>query len=91
MIKCYIVKNIESNVVEGIFKKDHFYIAKVSSNNPNTFAVLDDNKNWVSFKYFTRTHNYENHYILYFDIWDEFLIENKKELKEYVSTTKFYN
>jgi hypothetical protein len=28
---------------------------------------------------------------LYFDIWDEFLIENKKELKEYVSTTKFYN
>jgi O-glycosyl hydrolase len=90
MIKCFIVKNVGNKSPEGKFKKDHFYIAKISSNNPNTFAVLDDNKNWVSFKYFTRTHNYENHYILYFDIWDEFLIENKKELNEYVSTTKFY-
>ena len=90
MIKCFIVQNIDNETPEGKFKENSFYIAKVANNKPNSFAVLDDKQNWVSFKYFTRTHNYENHYILYFDIWDEFLIENKKELNKYVPTTKFY-
>lgn len=90
MIKCFIVKNINNETVEGKFEVNSFYIAKVSNNKPNSFAVLDDNKNWISFKYFTRTNNYENHHIMYFDIWDTFLIENKKELNNYVPTTKFY-
>lgn len=91
MIKCFVVKNIDNITNEGDFNVNSFYIAKISSNKPNTFAVLDNDKNWISFKYFTRTCNYNNHYILYFDIWDEFLIENKKELNKYIPTTKFYN
>ena len=91
MIKCFIVKNVGNKSPEGKFKKDHFYIAKLSSNNPNTFAVLDDNKNWVPFKWYYLNNAYGNDFCeLYFDIWDEFLIENKKELNEYAYTTKFY-
>ena len=90
MIKCFIVKNIDNDTPNGLFEENKFYIAKVSSNKPNTFAVLDNNHTWISFKYFTRTLNYENHHIMYFDIYDEFLIENKRELNEYISTTKFY-
>ena len=91
MIKCFIVKNVGNKSPEGKFKKDHFYIAKLSSNSPNTFAVLDDNKNWVPFKWYYLNNVYGNDFCeLYFDIWDEFLIENKKELNEYVYTTKFY-
>lgn len=90
MIKCFIVKNIDNTTPEGKFKENSFYIAKIASNRPNSFAVLDDNKNWVRFKYFTRTCNYENHYIMHFDIWYEFLAYNKKELNKYILTTKFY-
>ena len=55
-----------------------------------TLAVLDDNQNWIPFKYYTRTGKYENYYGLYFDLWDTFYNKNKKDLNEYVLTTKFY-
>lgn len=90
MIKCFIVKCIDDNTSEGKFNEHAFYIAKVSSNKPNSFSVMDNDRKWVSFKYYTRTYNYENHYIMHFDIWDEFFIENKKELNKYILTTKFY-
>jgi hypothetical protein len=40
MIKCYIVQNVD-NPPLGVFKPDKFYIAKISNNNINTFAILD--------------------------------------------------
>ena len=51
----------------------------------------NDNKNWVPFKWYYLNNIYGNDFCeLYFDIWDIFLVENKKELNKYVPTTKFY-
>ena len=88
MIKCFIVKNINSSTPERKFEENRFYIAKISSNGINTVSVLDKNKTWVPFKW--RGMMNINYMEKYFDIWDEFLVENKKELNEYVPTTKFY-
>jgi len=88
MIKCYIVKNIESNVVEGVFKENKFYIAKISSNGVNMISVMDNKQNWVPFKW--RGMYDPKYFNKYFEIWDAFLIENKKELNEYIISTKFY-
>ena len=90
MIKCFICQCVQQPE-KGKFRFNGFYIAKVSNNNINTLAVLDDNQNWVPFKYYTRTGKYENYYGLYFDLWDTFYNKNKKDLNEYVLTTKFYN
>lgn len=91
MIKCFIVKNVDNITPEGKFKINSFYIAKISCNKPNTFAVLDNDENWIPFKWYYLDNAHENEFCeLYFDIWDEFLIENKKELNKYVPTTKFY-
>ena len=90
MIKCFIVKHVGNETPEGKFRENRFYIAKIA-NKPNTFAVLDDNKNWIPFKWYYLDNVYGNDFCeLYFDIWDIFLIENKKELNKYVPTTKFY-
>jgi hypothetical protein len=88
MIKCFIVININDETPEGKFKENKFYIAKISSNNVNTISVMDINKSWVPFKWVgVKDYNYfEN----YFNIWDSFLIENKKELNKYIPSTKFY-
>ena len=91
MIKCFIVQHIGNKTPDGEFRENKFYIAKLSSNKPNTFAVLDDNKNWIPFKWYYLNNIYGNDFCeLYFDIWDVFLVENKKELNKYVPTTKFY-
>lgn len=89
MIKCFICQCVQQPE-KGKFRFNGFYIAKVSNNNINTLAVLDDNQNWIPFKYYTRTGKYENYYGLYFDLWDTFYNKNKKDLNEYVLTTKFY-
>lgn len=88
MIKCFIVQNINSDTNNGKFEENKFYIAKISSNGINMVSVLDKNKTWVPFKW--RGMMDPNYMERYFDIWDEFLIENKKELNKYVPTTKFY-
>lgn len=90
MIKCFICQCVQKPE-EGNFEFNRFYIAKVSNNNVNTLAVLDNNQNWVPFKYYTRNGNYDNYHGFYFDLWDSFLVNNKKELNEYIPTTKFYN
>ena len=88
MIKCFIVQNINSDTTNGKFEENKFYIAKISSNGINMVSVLDMNKTWVPFKWRGMlNHDYMENY---FDIWDVFLIENKKELNKYVPTTKFY-
>lgn len=89
MIKCFICQCVQEPE-KGKFEFNRFYIAKISNNDVNTFAVLDNNQNWVPFKYYTRNGNYDNYYGFYFDLWDNFLVENKKELNKYVPTTKFY-
>lgn len=89
MIKCFICQCVQEPK-KGKFEFNRFYIAKISNNDINTFAVLDNNQNWVPFKYYTRNRNYDNYYGFYFDLWDVFLVENKKELNKYVPTTKFY-
>ena len=90
MIKCFIVQNtwIPENH-DGKFKEGKFYIAKISCNAINTISVLDYHGTWVPFKWRRGPLKIEN-FDLYFDIWDEFLIENKKELNKYILLTKFY-
>lgn len=89
MIKCFICQCVQEPE-KGKFEFNRFYIAKISNNDINTFAVLDNNQNWVPFRYYTRNSNYDNYYGFYFDTWDVFLVENKKELNKYIPTTKFY-
>ena len=89
MIKCYIVKNINNHSEMGKFKENNFYIAKISSNSVNNISVLDDMGMWVPFKW--RGAFYPDHINKYFDVWDVFLIENKKELRKYIESTKFYD
>ena len=90
MIKCFICQCVQEPE-KGKFEFNGFYIAKVSNNDINTIAFLDNNQNWIPFKYYTRTGDYENYHGLYFDLWDTFYVNNKKELNEYIPTTKFYN
>lgn len=88
MIKCFIVQNIDMNTPDGKFNENKFYIAKISSNGVNMISVLDMNQTWVPFKW--RGMTQPEYFEKYFDIWDMFLIENKKELNEYIPTTEFY-
>lgn len=91
MIKCFIVKHVGNETPQGKFQDNKFYVARLSSNNVNTFAVLDDNKNWIPFKWYYLNNVYGNDFCeLYFDIWDVFFVKDKKELNEYIPTTKFY-
>lgn len=91
MIKCFIVENLDSETPRGKFNKS-YYVAKISNNQPNTIAILDDNRNWVPFKWYTRNSELGvEHCRLYFYILDNFLIENKKELNKYINTTNLYN
>lgn len=90
MIKCFIVENLDSKTPEGVFKRKSLYIAKVT-NKPNTFAVLDENQNWIDFKWYeTEPELSENHCRLYFYILENFLIENNREMKRYIQTTNLY-
>jgi hypothetical protein len=89
MIKCFIVQNINSDTDDGEFKENKFYVAKISCNSVNNISVLDIKGNWVPFKW-RGSLKYTDAFVKYFDIWDVFLIENKKELNKYVPTTKFY-
>lgn len=91
MIKCYILQSTTNETPEGSFNENKFYIAKVSANKPNSLTVLDNKQNWVHFKYFTRTQDYRQHHLLYFVVIDTFFVKDKKELNEYIPTTKFYN
>ena len=88
MIKCFIVQNVMEPKGRGVFKKNKFYIARIPDK-INTISVLDMKGNWVPFKWRRGPLSLEK-FDVYFDIWDEFLIENKKELNLYVPTTKFY-
>lgn len=89
MIKCFIVESLDSNTPRGKFDKS-FYVAKISNNNPNTIAILDDNRNWIPFKWYTRRSKLgEDHYSMYFYILDNFLIKNKKELNSYIANINF--
>lgn len=88
MIKCYIVKNIKAPCSSGIFNENRFYVAKISNNNKNTIAVLDDKGNWTPFKW--RGLIQSDAFVRYFDVWSLFFVNNKKELNEYILTTKFY-
>lgn len=89
MIKCFIVQNTTVPEDRGKFKENRFYIAKISCNSINTISVLDNQGTWVPFRWRRGRLTLEN-FDLYFDVWDEFLIENKKELNKYVPLTKFY-
>ena len=88
MIKCYIVQNIEVPCGLGIFNENGFYVAKISNNNINTIAVLDDKGNWTPFKW--KGSLQSDAFVRYFDVWNVFFVKNKKELNEYIPTTKFY-
>ena len=91
MIKCFIVQHIGNKTPEGKFQINKHYVARISSNDVNMFAVLDDNKNWIPFKWYYRNNVYGNDFCeLYFDIIFEFFVKNHKELNEYIPTTKFY-
>ena len=108
MIKCFRVKckelkvnydpDKEKVVSKGEFVTDWYYTAKISSNNPNTLAVLDHYNNWIPFDLYDKNAfcldgqmiYSNNHYKYYFEIIEEFLIANKKELNKYISNTKFY-
>ena len=89
MIKCYIVQNVD-NPPLGVFKPDKFYIAKISNNNINTFAILDEKQNWVPFNCRGIAEGLFV-YKLYFSIFEGFYVKNKKELNEYIESTKLYN
>lgn len=90
MIKCFICQCVQEPE-KGEFEFNRFYVAKISNNDVNTLAVLDNNQNWIPFRYYELQGRIDlNKYDFYFDLWDTFLVNNKKELNEYVPTTKFY-
>lgn len=92
MIKCFVVENLDNKTPEGKFVKYSFYLAKISNNQPNTLAVLDENLNWVPFKWYSTTSELGvDHCRIYFYAWDNFIIKNKKELNEYVRNSNMYN
>lgn len=87
MIKCYIVQNIKET---NKFEMDKFYIAKISGNGNNTYSVLDKNKNWIPFNCYSLdgiSDTYKDYFVEYF----EFHVQNKKELNNYIESTKIYN
>lgn len=89
MLKCFIVQNIDDNTPTGVFNKGEFYIAKISNNDANTFAVLDENENWVPFN----RYSIENSNLLYSDYFNEkyeHYFRNKKELNDYIDITQLY-
>lgn len=91
MIKCFVAVNLDSETPRGKFNNMTYYLAKLSNNQPNTIAILDDNQNWVPFKWYSTTSELgDDHYRMYFYLIDNFLIENKKELNNYIINTKFY-
>lgn len=91
MIKCFIVQHIGNKTPEGKFQANKHYVARISSNGVNMFSVLDDSKNWIPFKWYSRNNVLGNDFCeLYFDIIFEFFVKNHKELNEYIPTTKFY-
>ena len=90
MIKCFIVENLDNETPRGNFNKNSYYIAKLT-NKPNTFSVLDEDQNWIPFKWYSKTSELSiNHCRLYFYILENFIIENKKELNKYITDTEFY-
>jgi hypothetical protein len=92
MIKCFVVENLDSKTPKGKFERNAFYLAKISNNQPNTLAVLDENLNWVPFEWHSKGRYLEyNHCRLYFYAWDNFIIDNKKELNRYVRNSNMYN
>ena len=50
MIKCFIVENLDSETPKGVFTRMSYYVAKITNNQPNTLAILDENQNWIPFK-----------------------------------------
>ena len=93
MIKCFVVENLDSHTPKGKFIRNAFYLAKITNNQPNTLAVLDEDMNWIPFEWYSKR-NYGlsyNHCRLYFYAWDNFIINNKKELNKYVKNSNMYN
>ena len=89
MLKCFIVQNIDDNTPIGVFNKGEFYIAKISNNDTNTFAILDENENWVPFNRYS-IENSNLFYSNYFNEKHEHYFRNKKELNDYIDITQLY-
>lgn len=90
MIKCFIAHKLLEPPFGNFEKHGNFYIAKVSNNNPNTLAILDADNNWVPFSYIEKYILDFTNYDYYFALSEPFYVKNKKELNEYIPTTKFY-
>jgi hypothetical protein len=92
MTKCFIVENLDSETPKGVFTRMSYYVAKITNNQPNTLAILDENQNWIPFKWYTTTSELGvDHCRMYFYVLDNFLIENKIELNNYICKTNLYN
>ena len=87
MIKCYIVRNV-NKVPFGNFNINDLYIAKISNNNHNTYAVLDDDNNWIPFSCYSQQglEIYSDYFI---EIYN-FHVKNKKELNNNVQSSCLY-
>ena len=90
MIKCFIAYKMIEPPFGKFEKSNSFYIAKITNNNPNTLAILDVNNNWVPFSYIEKGIIDFTNYQYYFALGEPFYVKNKKELNEYIPTTKFY-
>ncbi len=84
MIKCFIVECME-NINKGNFDLGGLYIAKISNNDHNVYSVLDKNKNWVPFNCYG-----PDSYKKYFNEFNIFYIENKKEMNKYIEESPLY-
>ena len=81
----------------GNFITEWVYIAKISCNDSNIFAVLDNDGNWVPFRSYSTWGCYidgvlvndEYSFKHYFDIQEFFLIKNKKELNKLILSNTF--